>query len=104
MQAYAEGFDILRNKISPDLVEDQSFALNLPEIAEDWRRGSVISSWLLDFGAAALAKDPQLTSLSGYVQDSREGRWTVEAALEEAGPADVLSVALLRAFPLAPGA
>jgi hypothetical protein len=73
-------------------------ALNMPDIAEVWRRGSVISSWLLDLGAAALAKDPQLKEFSGYVQDSGEGRWTVEAAIEEAVPADVLSTALYARF------
>ena len=98
MQAYAEGFDILRNKDSKDLPDDERFTLNLPDIAEVWRRGSVISSWLLDLGAAALAKDPQLQSFSGFVQDSGEGRWTVEAAIEEAVPADVLSSALYARF------
>jgi len=98
MQAYAEGFDILRNKDSKDLPEDERFALNVPDIAEVWRRGSVISSWLLDLGAAALAKDPQLQAFSGFVQDSGEGRWTVEAAIEEAVPADVLSTALYARF------
>jgi 6-phosphogluconate dehydrogenase len=98
MQAYAEGFDILRNKDSKDLPEDERFALNMPDIAEVWRRGSVISSWLLDLGAAALAKDPQLKDFSGFVQDSGEGRWTIEAAIEEAVPADVLSSALYARF------
>jgi 6-phosphogluconate dehydrogenase len=98
MQAYAEGFDILRKKDSKDLPEDERFALNMQDIAEVWRRGSVISSWLLDLGAAALAKDPQLKSFSGFVQDSGEGRWTVEAAIEEAVPADVLSAALYARF------
>ncbi len=98
MQAYAEGFDILRNKDSKDLPEDERFALNMLDIAEVWRRGSVISSWLLDLGAAALAKDPQLKHFSGFVQDSGEGRWTVEAAIEEAVPADVLSTALYARF------
>jgi 6-phosphogluconate dehydrogenase len=98
MQAYAEGFDILRNKDSNDLPEDERFVLNMPDIAEVWRRGSVISSWLLDLGAAALAKDPQLKDFSGFVQDSGEGRWTVEAAIEEAVPADVLSSALYARF------
>jgi 6-phosphogluconate dehydrogenase len=98
MQAYAEGFDILRNKDSKDLPEEERFALNMPDIAEVWRRGSVISSWLLDLGAAALAKDPQLKDFSGFVQDSGEGRWTVEAAIEEAVPADVLSSALYARF------
>ena len=77
---------------------DERFTLNLPDIAEVWRRGSVISSWLLDLGAAALAKDPQLKDFSGFVQNSGEGRWTVEAAIEEAVPADVLSSALYARF------
>src|SRR5450759_2659892 len=98
MQAYAEGFDILRNKDSTDLAEDERFTLNMPDIAEVWRRGSVISSWLLDLSAAALAKDPQLSSFSGFVQDSGEGRWTVEAPIEEAVQADVLSSALYARF------
>jgi 6-phosphogluconate dehydrogenase len=98
MQAYAEGFDILRNKNSGALPEAERFDLNLPDIAEVWRRGSVISSWLLDLGAAALIKDPGLESFSGYVEDSGEGRWTIEAAIEEAVPADVLSSALYTRF------
>ena len=98
MQAYAEGFDILRNKDSKDLPEGERFVLKMPDIAEVWRRGSVISSWLLDLGAAALAKDPQLKKFSGFVQDSGEGRWTVEAAIEEAVPADVLTTALYARF------
>ena len=98
MQAYAEGFDILSNKDSKDLPEDERFALNMLDIAEVWRRGSVISSWLLDLGAAALAKDPQLKEFSGFVQDSGEGRWTVEAAIEETVPADLLSTALYARF------
>jgi 6-phosphogluconate dehydrogenase len=98
MQALAEGFDILRNKGSRDLPEHERFALNMADIAEVWRRGSVISSWLLDLGAAALAKDPQLKSFSGFVQDSGEGRWTIEAAIEEAVPADVLGAALFARF------
>jgi 6-phosphogluconate dehydrogenase len=98
MQAYAEGFDILRNKNSTDLPEEERFELNVLDIAEVWRRGSVISSWLLDLGAAALAKDPELDAFSGFVQDSGEGRWTIEAAIEEAVPADVLSAALYARF------
>jgi 6-phosphogluconate dehydrogenase len=98
MQAYAEGFDILRNKDSKDLPEDERFTLNIPDVAEVWRRGSVISSWLLDLSAAALAKDPQLKGFSGFVQDSGEGRWTVEAAVEEAVPADVITSALFARF------
>jgi 6-phosphogluconate dehydrogenase len=98
MQAYAEGFDVLRNKDSKDLPEDERFTLNISDIAEVWRRGSVISSWLLDLGAAALAKDPQLKEFSGFVQDSGEGRWTIEAAIEEAVPVEVLSSALFARF------
>ena len=98
MQAYAEGFDILSNKDSKDLPEDERFTLNMPDIAEVWRRGSVISSWLLDLAAAALIKDPQLKGFSGFVQDSGEGRWTVEAAIEEAVPANVLATALFARF------
>jgi 6-phosphogluconate dehydrogenase len=98
MQAYAEGFDILRNKDSNDLPEDERFTLNLADIAEVWRRGSVISSWLLDLSAAALAKDPHLKGFSGFVQDSGEGRWTVEAAIEEAVSAEVITTALFTRF------
>jgi 6-phosphogluconate dehydrogenase len=98
MQAYAEGLDILRNKDSKDLPQDERYTLDLADIAEVWRRGSVITSWLLDLGAAALAKDGQLSNYSGFVQDSGEGRWTVEAAIEEAVPADVLSTALYARF------
>ncbi len=98
MQAYAEGFDILRNKDSNDLPEDERFELNIADIAEVWRRGSVVSSWLLDLAAAALAKDPDLAGFSGFVQDSGEGRWTIEAAIEEAVPAEVLSSALFARF------
>jgi 6-phosphogluconate dehydrogenase len=98
MQAYAEGFDILRHKDSEDLPADERFTLNLSDIAEVWRRGSVISSWLLDLAAAALAKDGSLSDFSGFVQDSGEGRWTIEAAIEEAVPADALSSALYARF------
>ena len=98
MQAYAEGFDILRNKDRQDLPPDERFTLNLPDIAEVWRRGSVVSSWLLDLAAAALAKDGALDGFSGVVQDSGEGRWTIEAAIEEAVPADVLAAALFARF------
>jgi 6-phosphogluconate dehydrogenase len=98
MQAYAEGFDILKNKTSTDLNVDERFTLNMPDIAEVWRRGSVVSSWLLDLGAIALAGDPHLDGFSGFVQDSGEGRWTVEAAIEEAVPAEVLTAALFTRF------
>ena len=98
MQAYAEGFDILRNKCSSALPEDERFTLDLPDIAEVWRRGSVVSSWLLDLSASALARDAGLSSFSGYVEDSGEGRWTIEAAIEEAVPAEVLTSALFTRF------
>ena len=94
MQAYAEGFDILRNKFSDKLAEAERFDLNLADISEVWRRGSVISSWLLDLSAEALAKDGMLTGFHGNVADSGEGHWTIEAAMEEAVPANVLSAAL----------
>jgi 6-phosphogluconate dehydrogenase len=98
MQAYAEGFDILKNKASTDLPEDQRYALNLTDISEVWRRGSVISSWLLDLTADALAVDPKLAKFTGDVSDSGEGRWTVEAAIEEAVPAEVLTASLYARF------
>jgi 6-phosphogluconate dehydrogenase len=98
MQAYTEGFNILRGAASKDLPEDQRFDLDLPDIAEVWRRGSVIGSWLLDLTAMALAEDPKLARYSGFVEDSGEGRWTVNAAIEEAVPADVLSAALYARF------
>jgi 6-phosphogluconate dehydrogenase len=98
MQAYAEGFDILRNADAETLPEAQRYTLDLADIAELWRRGSVISSWLLDLTAAALAEDPPLDAYSGVVQDSGEGRWTVMAAIEEAVPAEVLSAALYARF------
>ena len=98
MQAYAEGFDILHNKMSETLEEDDRFTLDLADIAEVWRRGSVISSWLLDLTAGALAASPQLSEYRGDVSDSGEGRWTVEAAIEEAVPANVLSASLYARF------
>jgi len=98
MQAYAEGFDILNSKNTEALPPDQRFDLNVADIAEVWRRGSVVTSWLLDLGASALAEDPELERFSGYVQDSGEGRWTVEAAIEEAVPAEVLTAALFTRF------
>ena len=94
MEAYAEGFDVLSSKNSDKLPEDERYDLNLTDIAEVWRRGSVISSWLLDLCASALAKDGKLTDFTGKVADSGEGHWTVEAAMEEAVPAYVLSAAL----------
>jgi 6-phosphogluconate dehydrogenase len=98
MQAYAEGFDIFRNAAKPDLPKEQQYDLNLPDIAEVWRRGSVVSSWLLDLTAMALTENPTLSEYSGFVQDSGEGRWTIEAAIDEAVPVDVLSAALFVRF------
>jgi 6-phosphogluconate dehydrogenase len=98
MQAYAEGFDIFRNANSSELPEDQRFNFNLAEIAEVWRRGSVVSSWLLDLTAMALIEDTSLAGYTGFVQDSGEGRWTIMAAIEEAVPADVLSASLYTRF------
>ena len=98
MQAYAEGFDILKGKVSDKLPEDERFDLNLTDIAEVWRRGSVISSWLLDLTADALAKDQLLEAYTGKVADSGEGHWTIEAAMEEAVPAYVLSAALFARY------
>ena len=98
MQAYAEGFDIFKNATSKELPEDIRYDLNLPDIAEVWRRGSVVSSWLLDLTAMALLENPTLSEYSGFVQDSGEGRWTIQAALEEAVPAEVLTAALYTRF------
>ena len=98
MQAYAEGFDILRNANKPDLPEDIRYTFALGEIAEVWRRGSVVSSWLLDLTASALLEQPELESYSGFVQDSGEGRWTILTAIEEAVPTDVLSASLYARF------
>lgn len=98
MQAYAEGFDILKGKASEKLPEDERFTIDLPDVAEVWRRGSVISSWLLDLSAAALARDHTLAKYSGHVADSGEGRWTIDAAMEEAVPAYVLSAALFARY------
>ncbi|CDY76409.1 6-phosphogluconate dehydrogenase, decarboxylating [Caballeronia glathei] len=98
MQAYAEGFHILKHKASPDLEPDQRYDLDLADVAEVWRRGSVVSSWLLDLTAGALAQDGTLEHFSTEVADSGEGRWTIEAAIEEAVPAQVLSAALYTRF------
>ena len=98
MQAYAEGFDILRNKNSTELPEAERFTLNMTDIAEVWRRGSVVSSWLLDLTAMALAESPDLDAYKGAVSDSGEGRWTVEAAVEEAVPAPVITASLFARF------
>ena len=98
MQAYAEGFDIFRNATSQEVAEDFRYDLNLADIAEVWRRGSVVSSWLLDLTAMALAENPTLSEYSGFVEDSGEGRWTIQAAIDEAVPVDVLSAALFTRF------
>jgi 6-phosphogluconate dehydrogenase len=98
MQAMAEGFDILRNVNSPAVPANRRYQLELTDIAEVWRRGSVVSSWLLDLTAIALAEDADLTEFSGHVEDSGEGRWTLLAAIEQAVPAEVLSAALYTRF------
>ena len=98
MQAMAEGFDILSHAASPKLPEHERLALDVADIAEVWRRGSVITSWLLDLTAEALARDPALDGFSGHVSDSGEGRWTIEAAIERDVPAEVLTSALYTRF------
>jgi 6-phosphogluconate dehydrogenase len=111
MAAYAEGLNILCNadagkwKRDADAEtapmrnpEDYAYTLDLPEIAEVWRRGSVIGSWLLDLTAAALLDDPELKGFAGRVSDSGEGRWTLAAAIDEGVPAPVLSAALFGRF------
>ncbi len=98
MQAYAEGFNILRTRAVAEVAETEKYDLPIPDVAEVWRRGSVVSSWLLDLSAMALAGDPELQKFSGFVEDSGEGRWTIEAAVEEAVPAEVLAAALFTRF------
>ncbi|MBI4477356.1 MAG: decarboxylating 6-phosphogluconate dehydrogenase [Acidobacteria bacterium] len=98
MQAYAEGFDILRTAATGQRPEAERYRFDLGGIAEVWRHGSVVSSWLLDLTAMALAEDPELAAFSGFVQDSGEGRWTIEAAIEQAAPADVLATSLFARF------
>ncbi len=98
MQAYAEGFDILKNATTTELPENHRYDIDLGAVSELWRRGSVVSSWLLDLTALALAASPDLGDYTGFVHDSGEGRWTIVAALEEAVPADVLSAALYTRF------
>ncbi|HAM33832.1 MAG TPA: decarboxylating 6-phosphogluconate dehydrogenase [Deltaproteobacteria bacterium] len=98
MQAYAEGFDILRNAGSEEVAKEFRYDFDLPEVAELWRRGSVVGSWLLDLAATALRQDPLLSGYTGFVHDSGEGRWTVQAAVEEAVPADCLTSALYARF------
>ena len=98
MQAYGEGFDIMKNAASESVGEDHRYNLDLTDIAEVWRRGSVVGSWLLDLTAMALAEDPELSRFTGHVEDSGEGRWTILAAIEEAVPAEVLSASLYTRF------
>jgi len=99
MQAIAEGFDIMRGAGNPTVAADHRLSdLPVAEIAEVWRRGSVLSSWLVDLTAKALVEDPALSKFSGHVQDSGEGRWTVMAAVEEAVPADVIATSLFTRF------
>nr|WP_319799540.1 decarboxylating 6-phosphogluconate dehydrogenase [Acidisoma silvae] len=98
MQAYAEGFDIMRGKSSDKLPEDERYTLNLTDISEVWRRGSVVSSWLLDLTAMSLNESPDLEEFTGKVDDSGEGRWTINAAIEEAVSAEVLTAALFARF------
>ncbi len=98
MQAMAEGFDILRHANSPALPAEHRLDLDVADIAEVWRRGSVVTSWLLDLTSTALAQDGDLAAYSGHVEDSGEGRWTIQAAIEEAVPADVLYAALSTRF------
>jgi 6-phosphogluconate dehydrogenase len=90
MQAYAEGFEIMRAK--------QDFGLDLHGIAEAWRYGSVVRSWLLDLTESALREDPDLAQLKGYVEDSGEGRWTVQAAIDLDVPAPVITLSLFERF------
>jgi 6-phosphogluconate dehydrogenase len=98
MQAYAEGFDIFHNAGSKELAEEHRYDFDVANIAEVWRRGSVVGSWLLDLTAMALIENPTLSDYTGFVQDSGEGRWTVIAAVESAVPADVLSASLYTRF------
>ena len=99
MQAFAEGFDLLRNASAKEgLPEEYGFDFDVAEIAEVWRRGSVVTSWLLDLTAEALAADEELSAYAGNVSDSGEGRWTVQAAIETATPAEVLTSSLYTRF------
>jgi 6-phosphogluconate dehydrogenase len=98
MQAYAEGFDILHKANSKDLPPEERYDLNLADISEVWRHGSVISSWLLELTALALNDDKELTAFAGRVEDSGEGRWSLMAAVDEAVPAPVLAAALFARF------
>ncbi|MDQ3335366.1 MAG: decarboxylating 6-phosphogluconate dehydrogenase [Myxococcota bacterium] len=98
MQALAEGFDIMRGAANPTVAEEHRFDIPVADVAEVWRRGSVLSSWLVDLTAKALIEDPALSKFSGHVQDSGEGRWTVMSAIEEAVPCDVIATSLFTRF------
>jgi 6-phosphogluconate dehydrogenase len=98
MQAYAEGFDIIRGRNQDHMPDGERFDIDLADVAEVWRRGSVVASWLLDLTADALAKSPDLKEFTGAVDDSGEGRWTVNAAIEEAVPAPIITEALFTRF------
>jgi 6-phosphogluconate dehydrogenase len=98
MQAYAEGFDIMRGRSNQGLPEEERFDINVSDVAEVWRRGSVVASWLLDLTAIALSKSDTLEEFSGKVNDSGEGRWTVQAAVDEAVAAPVITAALFARF------
>ena len=99
MQAYAEGFDVMKSRCDNKYIaEDERFNLNLTDIAEVWRRGSVISSWLLDLQASALAEDQMLEKYSGKVADSGEGHWTIDAAMEQGTPVNVLAASLFARY------
>lgn len=98
MQALAEGLDLLRHADSPDLPPEHRLTVDVADVTEVWRRGSVITSWLLDLTASALAEDPELSKYSGRVGDSGEGRWTVQQAVETAVSAPVLTAALYARF------
>ena len=98
MQAYGEGLDILKNVGNSSAPENAGFEFNLTDLTEIWRRGSVISSWLLDLTASALARSPALSEFSGSVEDSGEGRWTINAAVDETVSAEVLTAALYSRF------
>jgi 6-phosphogluconate dehydrogenase len=98
MQAYAEGFDILHGVATADVPRERRYKLDLADVAEVWRRGSVVGSWLLDLTAIALKESPDLQEFSGRVSDSGEGRWTAIAAIDEGVPAPVLTTALQSRF------
>jgi 6-phosphogluconate dehydrogenase len=98
MQAYAEGFDIMRGRNSDKLADDERFDINVADVAEVWRRGSVVASWLLDLTAIALSESDTLEEFSGKVGDSGEGRWTIQAAVDEAVAAPVITAAVFARF------